>query len=145
MLFPFSLLVEYIWLTQEIGMWRILNLPAKTTDISSTPHRMPHGFRLVPLLIRVPEESPSQMTGRLSNQSSPTNLAALPTNSAFESNGRRKSGISMPPPDPVAGVVDKSVIDACIKCISAAIQSTKAFHGVHGRPIVTNIFCTATA
>ncbi|KAI9758858.1 MAG: hypothetical protein M1840_003741 [Geoglossum simile] len=93
----------------------------------------------------LPEESLSQIAGRLSNQGSPTNLVALPANSAFEPNGRRKSGMAMPPPETVAGVVDKSVIDACQKCICAAIQSTKAFHGVNGRPIVTNIFGTAHA
>ncbi|KAI9787488.1 MAG: hypothetical protein M1839_000017 [Geoglossum umbratile] len=92
----------------------------------------------------LPEES-SQLAGRLSNQSSPTNLAALPVNPAFEPNGRRKSGMAMAPPEPVASVVDKSVIDACKNCICAAIQSTKAFHGVRGRPIVTNIFGTAHA
>ncbi|KAI9865722.1 MAG: hypothetical protein M1813_002180 [Trichoglossum hirsutum] len=89
------------------------------------------------------EEASSQLPGRLSNQSSPTNLAALPANAAFESTGRR--GIVMALPESAAGVVDKSVIDACKSCIGAAIQSTKAFHGVRGRPIVTNIFGTAHA
>ncbi|KAH0555710.1 hypothetical protein GP486_006345, partial [Trichoglossum hirsutum] len=93
----------------------------------------------------LPEEAFAQLTGRLSNQSSPTNLAALPENAAFEPTGRRKSGMAMAPLEPVAGVVDKSVIDACKSCIDAAIQSTKAFHGVRGRPIVTNIFGTAHA
>jgi hypothetical protein len=102
---------------------------------------VPHGTYPV-----LPEEASSQLSGRLSNQSSPTNLSALPVNPTFESTGRRKSGIAMAPPEPVAtGMVDKSVIDACKNCIGAAIQSTKAFHGVRDRPIVTNIFGTAHA
>ncbi|KAH0548116.1 hypothetical protein GP486_008154, partial [Trichoglossum hirsutum] len=101
---------------------------------------VPHGTYPV-----LPEDGSAQLAGRLSNQSSPTNLAALPANAAFEPTGRRKSGMAMAPLEPVAGVVDKSVIDACKSCIGAAIQSTKAFHGVRGRPIVTNIFGTAHA
>lgn len=34
---------------------------------------------------------------------------------------------------------------ACNHCIEAAIRSTKAFHNIKGRPIVTNIFGTAHA
>ena len=34
---------------------------------------------------------------------------------------------------------------ACEQCISAAIQSTRAFHNIQGRLIVTNIFGTAHA
>lgn len=34
---------------------------------------------------------------------------------------------------------------ACTICINAAIRSTQAFHGIKGRPIVTNIFGTAHA
>lgn len=41
--------------------------------------------------------------------------------------------------------LDDSKRRACEQCISAAIQSTRAFHGIKGRPIVTNIFGTAHA
>jgi hypothetical protein len=101
---------------------------------------VPHGTYPV-----LPEDASTQLAGRLSNQNSPTNLAAMPVNPTFEPTGRRKGGMAMAPPEPVTTIVDKSVIDACKNCIGAAIQSTKAFHGVRGRPIVTNIFGTAHA
>ncbi|KAI9841557.1 MAG: hypothetical protein M1837_000603 [Sclerophora amabilis] len=41
--------------------------------------------------------------------------------------------------------LDKGMVQACRNCIEAAIQSTEAFHGIKGRPIVTNIFGTAHA
>ncbi|EER36403.1 C6 finger domain-containing protein [Histoplasma capsulatum H143] len=41
--------------------------------------------------------------------------------------------------------LDSKVRKACQACIDAAIQSTIAFDGVHGRPVVTNIFGTAHA
>lgn len=36
--------------------------------------------------------------------------------------------------------LDDETRQACEKCITGAIQSTKAFHNIQGRPIVTNIF-----
>ncbi|KAI9779776.1 MAG: hypothetical protein M1816_003340 [Peltula sp. TS41687] len=39
--------------------------------------------------------------------------------------------------------LEASVVDACGKCITSAVQSTAAFHGISQRPIVTNIFGTA--
>ncbi|KAI7970687.1 hypothetical protein EIK77_000032 [Talaromyces pinophilus] len=36
--------------------------------------------------------------------------------------------------------LDDETRRACEKCITAAIQSTKAFNNIQGRPIVTNIF-----
>ncbi|KAI9793654.1 MAG: hypothetical protein M1816_007549 [Peltula sp. TS41687] len=55
-------------------------------------------------------------------------------------------GESMPPP-PTAGYgrLDDTVLKACKNCISAAMKSTAAFHGIDHRPIVTNIFGTAHA
>lgn len=41
--------------------------------------------------------------------------------------------------------LDDETRRACEQCITAAIQSTKAFHNIKGRPIVTNIFGTAHA
>lgn len=41
--------------------------------------------------------------------------------------------------------LDSKVRKACQACIDAAIQSTIAFDGVQGRPVVTNIFGTAHA
>ncbi|KAI9753975.1 MAG: hypothetical protein M4579_004905 [Chaenotheca gracillima] len=41
--------------------------------------------------------------------------------------------------------LDKRRVEACMNCIQAAIRSTEAFHGIKGRPIVTNIFGTAHA
>ncbi|KAI7978382.1 hypothetical protein EIK77_009227 [Talaromyces pinophilus] len=41
--------------------------------------------------------------------------------------------------------LDDKTRRACDQCITAAIQSTKAFHNIKGRPIVTNIFGTAHA
>ncbi|EED21828.1 C6 finger domain protein, putative [Talaromyces stipitatus ATCC 10500] len=41
--------------------------------------------------------------------------------------------------------LDDDTRRACQQCITAAIQSTKAFHNIKGRPIVTNIFGTAHA
>lgn len=41
--------------------------------------------------------------------------------------------------------LDNDTRRACEQCITAAIQSTKAFHKIKGRPIVTNIFGTAHA
>lgn len=41
--------------------------------------------------------------------------------------------------------LDDDTRRACQKCIQAAIQSTKAFHNIRDRPIVTNIFGTAHA
>lgn len=35
--------------------------------------------------------------------------------------------------------------EACTICVNAAIRSTQAFHGIQGRPIITNIFGTAHA
>ncbi|KAH0566193.1 hypothetical protein GP486_000407 [Trichoglossum hirsutum] len=69
----------------------------------------------------------------------------VPANAVYQPTGGQNSGMATAPPEPVAGVVDKSVTDACKSCIGAAIQSTKAFHGIRGRPIVTNIFSTAHA
>ncbi|KAH0563168.1 hypothetical protein GP486_002265 [Trichoglossum hirsutum] len=89
----------------------------------------------------LPKDAFAQLAGRQSKRSSPTNLAALPAKAAFEPTGRRQSETDIAP----LGPVYKPVIDACKSCIGAAIQSIKAFHGVRGRPIVTNIFGTAHA
>ena len=41
--------------------------------------------------------------------------------------------------------LDDETRRACEQCITAAIRSTKAFHNIKGRPIVTNIFGTGHA
>ncbi|OJD10984.1 hypothetical protein AJ78_08151 [Emergomyces pasteurianus Ep9510] len=49
------------------------------------------------------------------------------------------------PQQPSIKMLDPKVLKACQACIDAAIQSTIAFDGVPGRPVVTNIFGTAHA
>lgn len=41
--------------------------------------------------------------------------------------------------------LDPKILAACVSCIEAAMNSTTAFDGIEGRPIVTNIFGTAHA
>ncbi|KAK2750723.1 hypothetical protein FQN57_002796 [Myotisia sp. PD_48] len=50
-----------------------------------------------------------------------------------------------PPPPPSLDDLEPGVHRACVTCIEAAMNSTVAFDGVEGRPIVTNIFGTAHA
>lgn len=49
------------------------------------------------------------------------------------------------PQPPLLSDLEPKVFDACMVCINAAMNSTVAFDGVEGRPIVTNIFGTAHA
>ncbi|ODH49080.1 hypothetical protein GX48_04805 [Paracoccidioides brasiliensis] len=49
------------------------------------------------------------------------------------------------PPQVSINSLDPKIRKACQACIDAAIQSTVAFDGVKGRPVVTNIFGTAHA
>lgn len=41
--------------------------------------------------------------------------------------------------------LDPKDLAACMTCVEAAMNSTTAFDGVQGRPIITNIFGTAHA
>lgn len=41
--------------------------------------------------------------------------------------------------------VDSKILDACRICVQAAVNSTIAFDGVEGRPVITNVFGTAHA
>ncbi|OAX78053.1 hypothetical protein ACJ72_07643 [Emergomyces africanus] len=49
------------------------------------------------------------------------------------------------PQQPSIKSLDPKILKACQACIDAAVQSTIAFDGVPGRPVVTNIFGTAHA
>ena len=49
-----------------------------------------------------------------------------------------------PQPSPLKDL-DPKILAACMTCVEAAMNSTTAFDGVEGRPIVTNIFGTAHA
>jgi hypothetical protein len=57
--------------------------------------------------------------------------------------GRALSVSEQPPP--ALKELDQKVLEACVICIEAAYNSTVAFDGVEGRPIITNIFGTAHA
>jgi hypothetical protein len=46
---------------------------------------------------------------------------------------------------PADGLEAKHIEDACRTCLKAAVRSTRAFHGILQRPIITNIFGTAHA
>jgi hypothetical protein len=57
--------------------------------------------------------------------------------------GRAQSVSEQPPPK--LKELEPKVLEACIICIDSAYNSTVAFDGVEGRPIITNIFGTAHA
>lgn len=89
-------------------------------------------------------DTPPTELGRLSTYDSITR----PTVSQAYGSVPVRGGVteSMPPP-PTAGYgqLDETVMKACKNCITAAMRSTAAFHGINQRPIVTNIFGTAHA
>ncbi|OJD23522.1 hypothetical protein ACJ73_05123 [Blastomyces percursus] len=97
----------------------------------------------------VPSPNPSTVS---SSQSQASQSSANP---AHLSHGMERLTSDMGPPSrPVVHsesqhlsikTLDSKVRKACQACIDAAIQSTIAFDGVAGRPVVTNIFGTAHA
>ena len=80
-------------------------------------------------------------TGGLSG--SPPTPVVYPTNIKSE---RRGSFVGASQPDDlyIPGI-DPQVLEACRNCLAAAVDSTRAFHGIQDRPLVTNIFGTAHA
>jgi hypothetical protein len=56
----------------------------------------------------------------------------------------RALSVSEQPPSTYKELEPK-VLEACMVCIDAAYNSTVAFDGVEGRPVITNIFGTAHA
>lgn len=86
-------------------------------------------------------------SGNMSRRASAHNSPTGGTVSAgiSYSTGRRQSEAMLPPSRANYPHIDDTVLDACRKCIDAAMRSTAAFHGIKHRPIVTNIFGTAHA
>ena len=93
---------------------------------------------------KLPDDSPPFESGRTSTHESPTRPVV---SQAFGTVSGRSGSEAMPPPRPTASYtrLDDTVMNACRSCITAAMQSTAAFHGISQRPIVTNIFGTAHA
>lgn len=91
----------------------------------------------------------------LSNVSSAQSHVSPSVAHAYQSEPMERWPSEMGPPlrtrssqDPLpllAKELDRKVYDACLTCVEAAMNSTTAFDGVPGRPIVTNIFGTAHA
>ena len=104
-----------------------------------------------PQQTQVTAESPA-LSAVSSAQSHPS--PAMPHNPHSEGMERGTSDFGVPPqhiyssrdPQPSSlNDLDPKVLQACRTCIEAAINSTTAFDGIEGRPIVTNIFGTAHA
>ncbi|EGD84446.2 uncharacterized protein TERG_00724 [Trichophyton rubrum CBS 118892] len=97
----------------------------------------------------VPASSPSQSTVSSSQSQVSPSLSHVHQAEKME---RYTSEMGPPvrtpsndPQPPLLSDLEPKVFDACMVCINAAMNSTVAFDGVEGRPIVTNIFGTAHA
>ncbi|PGH08887.1 hypothetical protein GX51_00944 [Blastomyces parvus] len=119
-------------------------------------HRPLLHHALHPMIKALPGTANSVASPSPSTVSSSHSQASPPSaNPAHLSHSMERLTSGMGPPSRPAVVpenqqfslksLDSKVRKACQACIDAAIQSTVAFDGVAGRPVVTNIFGTAHA
>ncbi|KAK2811343.1 hypothetical protein FQN50_002220 [Emmonsiellopsis sp. PD_5] len=95
-----------------------------------------------------PSPSPSNVSSSQSHSSPPEKPAIIAPTQEKHSSDMGPPGRTILVPDKQPSMIkllDSKVHKACQACIEAAIQSTIAFDGIKGRPIVTNIFGTAHA
>lgn len=132
----------------------IARMRAKYYGAKYIIHRPLLHHALHPMAPKIQNSAPAQSPAHSAVSSNQSQLSpALPHAQQAERMERYSSDMGPPvrtpsnydPNPPSLKDLDPKIFNACAVCIEAAMNSTVAFDGVEGRPIVTNIFGTAHA